>query len=54
MTLESGLKFPTPAVAKVERRSPRVSESSDASTISDSSQVVVLQTLFNIYLFLVS
>nr|CAG4634944.1 EOG090X0A55 [Alona affinis] len=35
MTLELGLKFPAPA--KVERCSPRVSESSDVSTISDSS-----------------
>jgi hypothetical protein len=34
---ELGLMFPTPAVVKPERLSPRVSESSDAST-SDSSQ----------------
>nr|SVE75272.1 EOG090X0A55 [Daphnia dolichocephala] len=33
-----GLMFPVPAVVKVDRLSPRVSESSDAST-SDSSQL---------------
>lgn len=32
-----GLMFPAPAVVKPDRLSPRVSESSDAST-SDSSQ----------------
>ena len=42
-----GLMFPSPAVTKTDRLSPRVSESSDASTIDSShSSFPVCQLIY--------
>ena len=46
-----GLMFPSPAVTKTDRLSPRVSESSDASTIDSShSSFPVCQLIYYFFL----